>query len=249
MIGLTVELPAPPVADTRGRELLLYLLGGFGVFVLGGLLVGRLAGSATTLLASLAAYLFNFICFAGAAYFLGVRRQNLTWAEFGLRPFPPRWLGVALGAALAVLPLRAAAALVAQVVLGGGLDQLEDRMALIAPGGNLALNLLVTLLGAGLLAPLAEEFYFRGLLHRWFWARFPNQLWLRLVLSSALFGLGHFDSVGVAASGFFLGLLCAWVYERTRSLWLSIAVHAVNNSLAVLLVYAALALQDNLPVP
>ena len=241
--------PAPPVQDTRWLVLLLYLLGGFGVFLVGGQLVGRLAGSATTILASIAAYLFNFLCFAGAAYFLGVRRQDLTWAEFGLRPFPMHWLGVALGAALALLPLRALAALVAQVALGGGLEQLEGRMALIAPDGNLGFNLVVTVLGAGLLAPLAEELYFRGLIHRWFWARFPSQVWLRLGASSAIFSLGHFDSVAVVASSFFLGLLCAWVYERTRSLWLAIAVHAVNNSLAVLLVYAALALQDNLPAP
>jgi membrane protease YdiL (CAAX protease family) len=150
---------------------------------------------------------------------------------------------------LAVLPLRALAALVAQVTLGGGLEQLEGRMELIAPDGNLGLNLVVTVLGAGLLAPLAEELYFRGLIHRWFWARFPDRLWPRLAASSALFALGHFDSVGVVASSFFLGLVCAWVYERTRSLWLSVAVHAVNNTLAVLLVYAALALQDNLPAP
>ena len=45
------------------------------------------------------------------------------------------------------------------------------------------------------------------------------------------------------ASTFFLGVLCALAYERSRSLWLSIAIHAVNNSLAVLLLYAALALQ------
>ena len=246
---MSVEPAPPPEQDTRWRVLLLYLLGGFGGFVVGGLLLGPLAGSATTIFASLAAYLFNFICFAGAAYFLGVRRQNLTWPEFGLRPFPLAWLGVALGAAVAVLPLRAAAALVAQVALGGGLDQLEARMALIAPDGHLGLNLVITLLGAGLVAPLAEELYFRGLIHRWFWARFPDWVWLRVGASSAIFALGHFDSVGLVASNFILGLLCAWVYERTRSLWLSIAVHAFNNSLAVLLVYAARALQVNLVPP
>ncbi len=239
----------PPVQDTRWRELLLYLLGGFGLFAVSGLLVANLIGADTSLLASLAVYLLNIMCFAGAAYFLGVRRQGLTWAEFGLRPFPLRWLGLGLLAAVGVLPLRACAALVAQVTLGGGLDQLQPRMDLIMPAGDLGLNLVLTVLGAGVLAPMAEELYFRGLLHRWFWARFPAQPWLRITLSAALFGLGHFDSVGVVASSFFLGALCAWVYERTRSLWLSIAVHAVNNSLAVLLVYAALALQDNLPAP
>ena len=239
----------PPVQDTRWRELLLYLVGGFGLFALGGVLVTRLIGADITILASLAVYLLNFMCFAGAAYFLGVRRQGLSWAEFGLRAFPLRWLGLGLLAAVAVLPLRACAALLAQVTLGGGLDQLDARMDLIVPGGDVGLNMVVTMLGAGLIAPLAEELYFRGLIHRWFWARFASRPWLRVALSSGLFALGHFDSVGVVASSFFLGVVCALAYERTRSLWLSIAVHAVNNSLAVLLVYAALSMQPNLPVP
>jgi uncharacterized protein len=186
-------------------------------------------------------YLLNCACFAGAAFLLGVRRQGLTWAGFGLRPFPLAWLVAALLAAVALLPVRALAAVAAQMLIGGGLGQLEPRMDIIMPPGDRGLNLLVTLLGAGLLAPLAEELYFRGLLHRWFWARFPGQVWLRVALSAGIFALGHFDSAGAVASTFFLGMLCALVYERTRSLWPSIAVHAVNNSLAVLLVYALLA--------
>lgn len=238
----------PPAQDTRLRTLALYLVGGVGVFVVTGVLVAGLVGEDTSILASLAAYLLNFASFAGAAYLLGVYRQGLSWREFGLRPFAPAWLGAALLGALAVLPLRACAALAAQMTLGGGLDQLEPRLDLIVPEGAPGLNLVVTLLGAGLLAPMAEELYFRGLLHRWFWARLPQRPWLRVALSAAIFGIGHFDSIGVAASSFFLGALCAVVYERSRSLWLAIAVHAANNSLAVLLVYASVLLLENGPV-
>jgi membrane protease YdiL (CAAX protease family) len=230
------------VLSTAWRELLLYLLGGFGTFLVGSLLLSRFIGH-ITILASLALYLLNFMCFAGAAYFLGVRRQNLTWAEFGLRPFGWQWLALALGLALAILPLRAAAAFVVQMLLGGGLDQMKSRMEIVAPAGSLGINMVLTLIGAGLLAPVAEELYFRGLLHRWCWARFPNRTWLRVLLSSTFFALGHIDSLGVVASTFFLGVLCALAYERSRSLWLSIAIHIVNNSLAVVLLYAALALQ------
>lgn len=241
--------PAPLVQDTRWRELALYLAGGLGLFVVLGLVLGPRLGPTNSLLVSLVLYLINFACFAGVTYVLGVRRQGLTWAEFGLRPFAPRWLSVALLAAVALLPVRACAALAAQMLVGGGLPNLQGRMDIIVPPGDPGLNLVATLAGAGLLAPLAEELYFRGLLHRWFWARFPSQPWLRVALSAGLFGLGHFDSAGVAASSFFLGALCALVYERTRSLWPSIAVHAVNNSLAVLLVYASLALQGRAPAP
>ncbi len=244
-LNLEPELPAsaaPALPRPAWLTLLLDLAGGFGLFVVGSLAVAQLIGP-ITILASLALYLLNFLCFAGAAYFLGVRRQGLSWAEFGLRPFAWQWLLVALGLALAILPLRAAAAFVVQMLFGGGLAQMQTRMDIVAPAGSLGVNFVVTLVGAGLLAPVAEELYFRGLLHRWFWARFPNRTWLRVLLSSTLFALGHIDTLGVVASTFFLGVLCALAYERSRSLWLSIAIHAVNNSLAVLLLYAALALQ------
>ena len=237
-----IGAPAPPPAGRRPRwlDLLLYILTGFGLFALGTI---GLAGvvERIDLTASLALYVLNFLCFAGAAYVLGARREGLSLAEFGLRPFQPRWLWAALAVALLAVPVRAAAALLAQFLLGGGLDDMQGRLDLVMPPGPLPLTFAVTLLGAGVLAPLAEELYFRGLLHRWFWLRFPASPWLRVGASSALFALGHFDNAGVAASSFFLGAICAVAYERSRSLWLAVAIHVVNNSLVVVFVYLALA--------
>jgi membrane protease YdiL (CAAX protease family) len=199
-----------------------------------------------TLLTSVALYGLNFLSFAGSAYVLGKMRLGLSWADFGLRPFKPRWLAAALLVALAIIPIRASAALLVQMLFGGGLEQMQTRLDLIIPNGPLPLSFVVTFVGAGLLAPLAEELYFRGLLHRWFWRRFPNRPWLRVLLSSTIFAVGHINTLGVVASTFFLGALCAVAYERSRSLWLSIAIHAVNNGLAVIVLYAALAQQPNL---
>jgi membrane protease YdiL (CAAX protease family) len=140
-----------------------------------------------------------------------------------------------------VTPLRLAAALLAEAVTGSRFGGLQPRLDLVVPAGPLALSFLVTLLGAGLLAPLAEELYFRGLLHRWLRSRFS--FWPRVLFSSALFALGHVDSPGVAASNFFLGLVCVLAVERGRSLWLPIIIHALNNSLAVMLLYLVHAAQ------
>jgi membrane protease YdiL (CAAX protease family) len=247
-------LPEPPPAETpsepppasplpaHGRDLLLYLAAGLGLFVLLGLVFARQAIPAG-MLASLAGYIANFVVFAGAAYLLAVRRLGLTWRQFGLRPFAWQWLVAALALALAITPVRIGLALVV-LVFTGGLQQLQPRMDVFVPGAAFSgVNFAVTLLGAGVLAPIAEELYFRGLLHGWFWARFPARPWLRLGLSSALFALGHFDSPAVAVSSFFLGAICAGAYERGRSLWLPILIHVSNNSLSVILVYAVLALQ------
>lgn len=239
------ELPTPEAWQPESWWVLAaYLAGGFGLFLLASLAVALLFHRQINILTSSTLYGVNFLCFAGSAYYLGVRRRKFTWAEFGLRPFSPAWLLAALVLAAAVLPLRALAAFLVEALRGTNFSDTQLRMNLIAPSGPLALNFVVTFLGAGLLAPVAEELYFRGLIYRWFRARFS--FWPALLVSSAIFALGHADSIGVVASSFVLGALLAAIYDRSRSLWLTIAVHAANNSLAVVFLYAALALQPHL---
>ena len=81
---------------------------------------------------------------------------------------------------------------------------------------------------------------FTSFLHGWLAAHLS--LWPRVLFSSALFALGHFDNVGVVASSFILGLVCALAFERSRSLWLPVILHAVNNSVALIFLYLAAAL-------
>jgi membrane protease YdiL (CAAX protease family) len=38
-------------------------------------------------------------------------------------------------------------------------------------------------------------------------------------------------------------VLNAWLFERTRSIWVPVTVHVVNNGLAFILLYLALAAQ------
>ena len=96
-----------------------------------------------------------------------------------------------------------------------------------------------------MLAPISEELYFRGLIHRWFQSRL--RFWPRVLLSSAIFGLAHFDSIGVAVSSFMLGLINAVAYERSESVWLPIAIHMITNSFGVILLYVATAITQLLP--
>jgi membrane protease YdiL (CAAX protease family) len=168
---------------------------------------------------------------------LGVGRGRFTWAEIGFWParWQPWYLAAALGLMVAFTPLRALLALAVQWLLEGSLDSLQSRSDLLGTGLDSPVAFGLTLLFAGLLVPISEELYFRGLLLRWFQPRLGR--WPRIVLTAVLFGLAHFDSVGVMVSTFLLGLFCADAYERTRSIWFAIAIHAVNNSVAVFLLY------------
>jgi len=79
------------------------------------------------------------------------------------------------------------------------------------------------------LAPLIEEFAFRGLLlHRW------NDKWgmtAAILLSSTLFGFMHPDPIGATAFGIAMSVL----YLQTQTLIVPIVCHALNNFLVWLI--------------
>ena len=79
------------------------------------------------------------------------------------------------------------------------------------------------------LTPVLEELCFRGIiLHRW---TLKWDLRTSVVLSSLLFGLFHADVIGAAMFGFVMAVL----YIKTRSLWVPIFCHALNNTAAYIM--------------
>ena len=235
--------PAPSVP--RWRDFALYLGVGFSAFLLATLVVGaaiQQSGSGLILAIGLA----NFISLAGTVYVIGLRGKRLTLAELGLWPVKWKWswLILIISVTVLLLPIRVILALAALILVEGGLDSLQGRSDLLMPGLSWP-NFLASLIAIGLLAPIAEELFFRGALFGWLRRRFA--LWAAVLMSAALFGLAHFDSVGVMISSFIMGVAIALVYDATQSLWTAIAIHAFNNSLAVSLAYLALLLLKLFP--
>ena len=97
-----------------------------------------------------------------------------------------------------------------------------------------------TILIVVLLAPFVEEALYRGLV---FGNLKSKSRTLAYVVSCALFALSHvwqFAVVQQDVTYFILmlqylvpGLVLAWVYDRTGTLWTSIGLHAAANALAV----------------
>jgi uncharacterized protein len=84
-------------------------------------------------------------------------------------------------------------------------------------------------------APVAEEFFFRGFFYRALRSRFS--IVVAAAIDGALFGVIHFDFSGADALLILpplavLGFMFCLVYERTGSLYPVIALHALNNALA-----------------
>jgi membrane protease YdiL (CAAX protease family) len=167
--------------------------------------------------------------FVGAAVFLAARTGPVNPEQFGLHA-PRSWWR-----ALGVLVLAAVAFIVISDVYFSLLHQSGQEKEFVKEiGGNagtisvLAVCLLVTVI-----APVCEEILFRGFIFRslanW---RGP---WPATIATGILFGIVHglsapaIDLLPLALLGF---LLCV-VYWRTGSIYLTILMHSVNNSIAL----------------
>jgi uncharacterized protein len=94
---------------------------------------------------------------------------------------------------------------------------------------------------AGLLiigvAPISEEMFFRGFMFAGLRRRLP--LWPAAAIAGIIFGFVHYtgpDSIGVVPQLAVFGMLLAWLYEYTGSLWPPILVHTLNNTIAFVVV-------------
>lgn len=167
------------------------------------------------------------VSFVLAALFVASLIARPAPWQFGLRgtrvaPFVG-WIVVAFVA------LSAFSAAYSALVDIGPQEELPDELG--ADGGTVALiaaALLVTVV-----APIAEEFFFRGYvfgaLRNW------KGAWVGAVMVGVIFGAIHLgsapDPLYLPILGVFGFLLCA-LYIKTRSLYPCIVLHAINNSVA-----------------
>lgn len=82
-------------------------------------------------------------------------------------------------------------------------------------------------------APISEEIFFRGFLFRGM--RNGMHAVLAALLASAIWGLFHYTGPGtwgVVLQITVFGLWLSWLYERTGSIYPTMAVHTVNNAIA-----------------
>lgn len=162
----------------------------------------------------------------------GVLRQSASpgavWGDPEFRRF---WLF------LAPVLLFAATSLTALVQGEGAEAAAEVTTGALAPGEAFSwLGFLLLLGTAGLLVPAAEELAFRGVLYPWLRGRIGPQA--AILVTGFLFGICHVQP-DLALRAAVLGMVLAFVRERSGSLWPCIAAHAVNNSLAVVVHQAA----------
>lgn len=88
-------------------------------------------------------------------------------------------------------------------------------------------------IAVGLLAPIAEEIGFRGVLLGGL-IRMRCGAWPAIVISALVFAFFHGTQIQMLGTTVF-GIIAGWLFWRTRSLIPGMIIHIVNNSSAVIL--------------
>ena len=157
-----------------------------------------------------------------AAYFLTADLGSPTPRTFGLRPFRSSAMGWIFAALVTYLVLASIYTVLVDPPseqLPTGLEKADENLLLAIPTGMLLI----------LVAPLAEEIFFRGFLYQ----AFRNSLGVLpgALLSALVFGAVHLEFFKLVQLAI-LGVILALLFEKTKSLWPPIILHAINNSLA-----------------
>jgi membrane protease YdiL (CAAX protease family) len=169
------------------------------------------------------------LIFVGTAVMFASFSRKPRAEHFGLRP--TRFWPAVGWAALAISVFYVAIA-VYTAVLQPDAEQTvaQDLGANEGTAGLIAAGFMVICV-----APVAEEFFFRGFFYRALRSRYS--VVAAAAIDGLLFGVIHYDFSGADALLFIpplatLGFLFCLVYERTGSLYPVIAMHAFNNAIA-----------------
>jgi membrane protease YdiL (CAAX protease family) len=200
------------------------------VFALGTLGSGSTASAeGATVPGALSALLSTVIVdswFVGVAWWHSLRRFALSATSWGFRRLERRSLPLVLvGLALSYVALIVSTSVYARLFGPPPEQNIIKDFPHTGPG--MALFAVTAII----VAPIFEETFFRGFLFQGLarsWGPVAGAL-----VSAGLFTLAH-QQVSVFVPFFILGLILAWVFYRSRSLWANIAVHASFNCVSVL---------------
>ena len=218
---------APGVPGPRFLTVVFLFLGALGVAAAAAALLAAVGVPGEWVFAAGAAA-FGVVLVGLAAATRWPARVVLSW-----RTSPPLGLPRLLGFTFATAIAAGGAGLAWDAVSGG-----DPRWGSLFGGTVTTSKILAAYAGAVLVAPVVEELAFRGLLQTALVPRIGR--WPAIVATAAVFAAWHVRP-GDLVGAFVWGLPVGWLAWRSGSVVWGIAVHVVNNAIAVLLEVAAIA--------
>ncbi len=167
------------------------------------------------------------LLFLVPVWWFAVRKYHASARTLGIVRFGFSVVGIGLGL---LLLFYFANAFYARLLQEFGL-RVQSDMTPVLRGVSTPWPLFATIV---LIAPFVEETFFRsfvfaGLRSRYDWRK-------AAVISAALFAAAHME-LTFFIPAFALGLLFAYLYQRSDSIWPGMIVHTLMNALAVTLAY------------
>ena len=229
-----VGLSVGAIAVYLGTQLVLQLVVGLvllGTGLVDPLLLDPTAGGASLLVLVVLSQIAGLLAAVGL-----LRRRGVPLRPV-VGPMRPVARHVGIGVGLGLLAIIGSTLLVSLLVTLTGSEATPEQV-LTEGIADTPVQLLLAVLAAVVMAPLAEELLFRGLLHRGLRRR------MRIVpatlVSSVLFAVVHIDvavSQPLALVGLtFVGVILALAHERTGSLLVPVVIHATHNAVTIVAV-------------
>ena len=184
------------------------------------------------------AVLFGSILVLNGSVFLVVkvvliRVRKISWRSLGFVWPGPGWIVGAIVLGIILVATIEGIEWIFNISAG------HFTSLLIAPDGFSWFGLIGGVFLIGLLAPLGEELFFRGLIYRWL-----RGLWrptTAVPVSAVLFASAHFYyPIPCMLLVACIGLVLAIAYERSGSMWVPISIHAAQNTTVVVLIYISI---------
>ena len=179
--------------------------------------------SAPTAWLPLSLFRQHYLCRYGSSQCLNIK---IRWRSLGFLKRPGR--REVLFAIAALISILAVEVVYFSILAAAGVDTESSISATFDEESRVVLVLLSIL--AVVVAPMTEEVFYRGFVFVGLTRRFGFR-W-GAVVSGGLFSLSHIEPIALFPF-LVLGILLAWVYYRTESLWTPVMVHFFNNSIAV----------------
>lgn len=250
--------PPAPQGPTPGQQsvlnrigitdLLLVLIVNLGIMRLASLVVGGLLGAARggrtdpqpgnetfVLVLTLALILFQALVMLATVRALVLRKYGLAWSDLGFFSVSGFWYRRAVLLGLGIIPLVTIVNAVTTQFMEEPFQ--NPQVVALAPAGFSWPAMIGMILMGGIVAPIAEEIAFRGLLFGWLRERagFAVSAFLSALCFATLHGIAPLIPALVA-----VGFALAWIRERSGSVLPAVISHGVFNIVMIVTLYAAL---------
>ena len=188
-------------------------------------------------LASIIAFMLP--SFAVAYFSKGPILQN-----FGFKKIESiKWVGWVILLALTGLLLSGATATLTEMIpipvsfkqWAAELEASYKKAMVVMTQMNSIGDLLINLFAVALIPAIVEELYFRGALQKTLLAWSGKPI-VAIVVTAIIFSAFHFSYFGFL-SRMVLGIVLGFIFEYSRTIWLPILLHFINNGIAIVTLY------------